>query len=1207
MAESHDFDLLTSPCEGTSLIEASAGTGKTYAIAGLALRLLLERNLLINQILVVTFTDAATNELKERIRQRLSEALACFAGGSPSDPFLEALCRRQPDAAGASRRLRGALNDFDEASIFTIHGFCMRILQDHAFESGMMFDAQLVTDQEPFVREIVYDFWRRYFYRASLLFFNYALARGISPDSFHALVNKNLTNPYLKIIPQQEIPDCSPLEAAFQAQFERLSQAWPGARDEVERLLMVSDALNRNRYRKESIPGWVEAMDTFLAGEGLECALPGSFEKFTSGALRAATKKNGTPPQHPFFLLCDAMKTVQQELVDGFEQVLLGLRLAFIDTIRNELVKRKLTKNTIFYDDLLLLLEHALSGPGGADLAAVVRSRYQAALIDEFQDTDAIQYAIFEKIFGQGKSILFLIGDPKQAIYGFRGADVFTYLEASRRASRRFTLGENWRSEPSLIAAVNTIFSGAKRAFVYEEIAFHPVKPAPKEQYAQLKVEGKPAPPLQLWFMAAEKLAQGQPITRGLAEELVPGAVAAEISRLLTESRQHRVTLANRSIQPGDLAVLVRRNADARLIQAALAELGIHAVLYQTGNLFDTDEALEVERLLAALADPADPRLLRIALTTTLLGVSGEELAHLHCDEAAWETWLLRFGEYHDLWNRHGFFRMFRRLLWQEEILPRLMALVEGERRCTNILHLAEVLHQAAVDNHLGMVGLVKWLSAQRDSNTPRLEEHQLRLESDANAVKIVTIHKSKGMEYPIVFCPFLGDRSTVHAGDEGVTFHDETDAERLTLDLGSSQLAEHVKLAETEQLAENLRLLYVAMTRARHRCTLVWGRLRDAGTSAPAYLFHQPRAVEENALPDAVSTRYATLDDEDLRDDLRELEAKAEGTIALLEMPLEKGDRQPSAGAEAPALSCRPFEANINREWRISSFSSLISNQPRMAEWADREDAAMTEEDGKEPASAARKVPDMFSFPRGTTAGILLHELFEHLDFTERDDAVIRDFIAGKLNAHGFESFWVAPVHDMVRKVLQVPLDAAQGNFCLAQVAPPDRLNELEFYFPLQRLSGTRLKEVFDRCLGSPREMSLLPTRERLQFRPLDGYMKGFMDLVFRFGDRFYLVDWKSNYLGGRIEDYAQGALQKVMTENFYQLQYHLYVVALHKYLTARLPGYRYESHFGGVYYLFLRGVDPEKGSDYGIYRHRPEATAIEALCQDLMGSVAP
>lgn len=1209
--QSVTFDLLNSPCDGTNLIEASAGTGKTYAIAGLFLRLLLEQDLLVNEILVVTFTDAATNELKERIQRRLREALAWISGDGPADPFLAALCSRQPPAGHASRRLRGALNDFDQASIFTIHGFCQRVLRDHAFESGMMFDADLVADQERFVREIVHDFWRNHFYRASPRFLDYAFAHGINPGSFSALLGKNLTNPYLTVIPQQDIPDCSSQEAEFQACFETLRQAWFQARDEVQSLLTTTEGLHRGRYRKDRIPGWIEAMDAFFAGDGLGCILPEVFEKFTTGGLRAATRKGCRHPSHPVFDLCEAMQAVQQALVDQFNRVLLGLRLKFIETVRLELAERKRDRNTLFFDDLLLMLEGALRGPGGEHLAAVVRNRFQAALIDEFQDTDAIQYAIFERIFGRGKSTLFLIGDPKQAIYGFRGADIFTYLYASRQVSRRFTLGENWRSEPALIQAVNTVFRSAKNAFVYEDIAFQPVNPAPKERHERLAVDGRPALPLQIWLMEADKHAEAAPISRRVLEEVVPRAVAGEVSQLLTGSGQGAVTLGDRPLRPGDLAVLVRRNAEARLVQAALADLGIHAVLYDIGNLFDSHEALEVERLLVALLEPADAKLLKVALTTTMLGVTGEELVRLLQDEAAWEAWLIRFGDYHELWRRHGFFRMFRCLLRQEAVLPRLMALVEGERRCTNVLHLAEVLHQAAVDNHLGMVGLVKWLAAHRDAAAPHLEEHQLRLESDENAVKIATIHKSKGMEYPIVFCPFLGDRSTLRIKDEGVVFHDQENAGRLTIDLGSPMLDEHVRQAQKEQLAENLRLLYVTMTRAKHRCTLVWGRFRDAGTAAPAYLFHQPREAAADDLPDAVASRYATLQEGELRDDLRQLEANAAGSIAVLELPVTKGVRQPTHDEASGALRCRPFEVVISRDWSISSFSSLVSSQPRRADWADRDDSTPTgipgEEADKGPPTAPRETLDMFSFPRGTSAGAVLHDLFEHLDFTERDDNTIQALIAAKLKAHGFEDRWVGAVYDMVRRVLEVPLTGEPDGLRLQWVPPADRLNELEFYFPLQRLSGSRLREVFGLCLGSSQNAAVPSAIERLQFRPLEGFMKGFMDLVFRFGERFYLVDWKSNFLGSRLDDYAQEALQKAMTEHFYHLQYHLYVVAIHKYLAARLPGYRYDSHFGGVFYLFLRGVDPVGGSAYGIYRHRPSEATIEALCQKLIGSARP
>ncbi len=1228
MSDIRNFDLLKSPLTGTNLIEASAGTGKTYAITGLVLRLILERNIPINEILVVTFTEAATSELKDRIRKRLSEAIEKFSGGGARDELLEELVKNHPDPAAAVRRLNYAINDFDQASIFTIHSFCMRVLHDHAFESGMLFDTELVTDQENLIREIVHDFWRKHFYKASPLFFSYAVAHQVTPDSLRAMVGRNTANPYLKVIPQNGVPDCSELENEFRVHFEKMRQAWPLAKHEIEGLLTTADALSRTKYKKDSIPGWIGAMEACFSGECRDCALFEKFEKFTASHIQSAVKKGAKPPSHPFFHLCDNLSLAQQQLAEGFDRCLLGLKVEFINTIRSELTRRKLDKNIVYYDDLLLLLDRALCGSDADNLAAIVRNKFKAALIDEFQDTDSIQYAIFEKIFGQEKSTLFLIGDPKQAIYGFRGADIFTYMGAAKRASEHFTLGENWRSEPSLIAAVNTIFSHARVPFVYADIAFLPVQPATGKKHELLVAGGEREPPLQIWFLDTEKIAEGKAITRTTAQEVIPNAVAGEISKLLELAREGKAAIGERRLQQGDIAVLVRRNADARLLQEALSDLGIHSVLYNIGNLFETHEAMEVERLLAAVADPSDEKLLKIALVTDMLGVSGEELDHIISDEAGWEEWLIRFGEYHDTWNKHGFFRMFRQLLSREAVLPRLITLVDGERRCTNILHLSEVLHQATIESNLNLLGLAKWLSTQRDPDTPKLEEHQLRLESDENAVKLVTIHKSKGLEYPIVFCPFIGDGSRLRSKDAPFTFHDEADEMRLTLDLGSPARNEHMKLAEKEQLAENLRLLYVALTRAKHRCYLVWGHFKGAETSAPAYLFHQPRTGAPESLPDAVSGRFSALHDDELWSDLEAIQTEANGAIELREMPLGKGRVQPDPEEETVELGCRSFTGSINRNWGISSFSSLISNQPHQAEWADRDEMVepevACEEDHREPVPLTRQSPDMFAFPRGTAAGIFLHEVFEQLDFAAQDRIAMEELIAGKLNTHGFEGFWVEPVCDMVERILSVPLDSNSGSFTLAQVQTADRLNELEFTFPLQRLSESTLKDLFSRYVSiaaapefhtgsEPSTPKVaqggfegIPSRmERLRFKPLEGFMKGFIDLVFRFRDHFYVVDWKSNFLGNRFEDYHQAALQKAMGESFYQLQYHLYTIAVHQYLQTRIPEYHYDSHFGGVYYIFLRGVNPAKGNDYGIYRHRPSAAAIEALCSNLIGKV--
>jgi exodeoxyribonuclease V beta subunit len=584
-----------------------------------------------------------------------------------------------------------------------------------------------------------------------------------------------------------------------------------------------------------------------------------------------------------------------------------------------------------------------------------------------------------------------------------------------------------------------------------------------------------------------------------------------------------------------------------------------------------------------------------------MMGVKGEQLDNLAASEAEWEIWLTKFRDYHDIWSASGFIRMFRQFIARERILIRLMSLSDGERRNTNILHLTELLHQASVEKKLGTAWLIKWLAEQRNPNTPRLEENQLRLESDENAVKIVTIHKSKGLEYPIVFCPFMYGHSEI--GENTFLFHDETNNRRLTLDLGSEEIGEHKKAAKREELAENLRLLYVALTRAKNRCYLVWGRFNKAGSSAPAYLFHHPGAAE-----DIVSTaieKFNGLTDSDIFQALEAVRDKSGGTVGLSEMPDKPGPSYSAPPDEAENLMVRNFSGKIDHQFRVSSFSALTSGQSHSAETGDYDPQAVHYEapEPEDSAESREHVQDIFSFPKGARAGKCLHEIFEHLDFTEKDVSLTTALVEKKLEAYDFDLTWQAPVCDMIRKTLSVNLDG--GELTLSRIRNENRLNELEFYFPLNEISSSILKGIFAEYAGPELPENFPEYIGRLAFSPVRGFMKGFIDMAFQFQGKFYLVDWKSNFLGFSTADYHQGALANAMNENFYILQYHIYTMALHQYLSVRIRDYSYESHFGGVYYIFLRGTDP-KYPEFGIYRDRPPEILITKLCEKINSSVS-
>ncbi|MBW2116377.1 MAG: exodeoxyribonuclease V subunit beta [Deltaproteobacteria bacterium] len=1207
MIKVNNFDLLNSSLKGTNLIEASAGTGKTYAITGLFLRLILEKNLSVNEILVVTFTEAATDELKHRIRNKLRRAMEAFSSGLSEDALLNELVKRNKDTKTALALLREGLRDFDKAAIFTIHGFSRRVLHENAFESGCLFDTELVTEQEDIKREIVDDFWRNHFYQASLLFVNYAIHKKFSPNGLISFLRGRLARPYLKIIPQVEIPDTSGSEKEFRASFDGVCNAWESARTNVENILATDEGLNRVKYNKAKVPLWIEAMDRYLASGVNNPLLFNAFFKFTSGELKVSVKKDRTPPTHKFFELCESLLQRQKELERVFEERLLGLKAALFHYAEDQLAKRKEEKNVQSFDDLLLKLYRALKEKGGEYLARAMRKKFRAALIDEFQDTDPVQYAIFNQVFGAKGSTLFLIGDPKQAIYGFRGADIFAYMKAKQDVVFQHTLSENWRSDPRLIAAINTIFDGKELPFVYDEIPFNPAVPAPKKDPALLELNGKTESPFQLWFLEAKKVTNsGKPISKALASQLIPGAVAAEISRLLALGRKGLALLGKKPLMEGDISVLVRTNAQARLVQEALAELNIPGVLFSTGNLFDSHEALEMERVLLAVSLPKNERHIRAALTTDMMGLKGEDLDILMEDETGWEEWIAKFRMYHDLWNEHGFIRMFRYLLLQEEVLPRLMSKKDGERRNTNLLHLTEVLQQTSVEKKLGMIESLKWLSEQRDESAPRLDEHQLRLESDENAVKLVTVHKSKGLEYPVVFCPFSWDGSKIKKSNKPFLFHNEAQERTPTLDLGSEERDENRAFAEKELLAENLRLLYVALTRAKNRCYLVWGRFNQAETSALAYLLHQPESFETGNVVQAIAERFNSLTDEAVKEALRASVSKAKGTISLTEMPAgQVGDVYTPLPGRKTALSCREFKGDIDRLWRISSFSSLTSGRPALEETADRDEIISPDgrdrEEIEEPV-IREKYSEIFSFPAGAKPGIFLHDILEHLDFAEREPAAMKKLVADKLDEYGFEHQWLDTICDMVTNVLSTPLDSAQKGPVLSFIKNEDRLNELEFYFPLKSVNPEKLKQIFQANPVSPLINDFPETIGMLQFAPTKGFMRGFMDLVFLWRDRFYLVDWKSNLLGDSPKDYNQEAMASAMKKECYILQYTIYTLALDQYLRLRMPEYSYEKHFGGVYYIFLRGVKPEMGPGFGIYRDFPSPELIEGLRKGLM-----
>ncbi len=1194
------FEALSVPLEGVSLVEASAGTGKTYAISTLVVRLLLERGLQIGQILVVTFTEAATAELRDRVRRRLQEAvtvcdvLSNDEDPSNCDPTLLSLVSKQSHVALARNNLAAALLQFDSAPIFTIHGFCQRVLRENAFATRVPFEAELLQDIRPLVEEALTDYWLSTFGRAPLPliaeFDKGSKNRGRFTPETRDL--ENLSNLVAQASHLHVIPEA--VGGAAEIAERRVRELFEEARRHFD--APVLNTLLKPIYPRDDHRAGREAAMTayFKKPFGAE-PLPDKCKYFDPSEWKL--KKGLVPPAHPFFDAVHRLRQACAELQARVDEHALRVKQELVRYLQREVARRKSRRGVLSFDDLLQNVAAALRGATGPRLANTIRGKYHAALIDEFQDTDPTQYRIFATLFLRSgyssDTALFLIGDPKQAIYSFRGADVFAYLEAAHAVAveRRFTMGTNYRSDEQLVAAVNALFRRHPRPFLYESMDYPNVaanqrgtsKLQPQEVALDVRFIRRPPN-----VMAA--------YSRLDLEKLLPERVADHIVALL----KSRTTLDGKPVRPNAIAILTRTNREAFDCQRALANRGVPSVVQGDRSVFEQPEAQELQLILAAVADPSNASTIRTALATELMGMTAEALVALETDEDAWDDWVERFREYHSRWREEGFVQMFRQLLLECGITQRLLTSNNGERRMTNVLHLSELLHTQAQAEHLGPSGLLQYLAEQRQRQMTPTESEQVRLESDEDAVVLTTIHKSKGLEYPIVFCPFLGGAYSFSTPKHWVSFHDEETRDHV-LDLGSDEFEHHVQLRSKEDLSEALRLLYVALTRARHRCVVYWGAMGDFHKSAMAELLYGPEA-------DSATLKKA--DDEALAAPLAELADRQAGVQLTFEPALlERSNTAPPtesfafARPSSSSLTARAVSDRVAHWSRTASFTELtkLASHVHSSVPATDHDELVAETEPEEELAVAAERVTLAGFPGGATTGNFFHALLEDMDFCA---PVSEAEVEAKLLAHGMPTELVEQAVAGLRAALETPF---HDSLSLSRITTDHRLNELEFMLPVTGLLGSReLSDAFAHVPSERVPATYADAVASLSFVTLQGFLKGFVDLVFEHQGRWFLVDYKTNDLGDLYTDYDRLSVDACMQSSHYVLQYHLYTLALDRYLSLRLPGYDYDRDFGGVYYLFLRGMSPNYGATSGVFFEKPPKRRLERLARAFEGSMS-
>ncbi|SMO33836.1 exodeoxyribonuclease V subunit beta [Gracilimonas mengyeensis] len=1155
------LDVFEAPLQGISLVEASAGTGKTHNITSLYVRAIIERNLTPSQILVMTFTEAATAELKQRLRRRMRESLAAVEGGyDGDDDFLLTLTEKE--YPNAKQQLKEAIDSFDEAAVFTIHGFCNRVLAEYSLQFDVPAEFQLLTDESELIQDQVDAYWRSFIRkdlqtREDYQLLDFLTDEGFGPDELMVGVQAVMGQSYAILEPSSpDLRSLLDLLTQLNETHEQAKKRWGKEKAEFREVLLSGD-LNGNKFRKNYLEHDLNMLQEWMATDPVKISIPNRLDKYGEYFIDGAGTKKYDPPHFKF------MDHIQDFLVLSaqLQQLKPAFVIASISRILEDVERFKKSHNLLSYNDLIESVDKGLKRDASGSLAKKLSQKYPLALVDEFQDTDPVQYSIFRQMYHQrGGTGLFMIGDPKQAIYGFRGGDIYTYLEArsDADAGQAYSLQDNYRSNPHMISAVNAVFSLSDHPFKLDDLIFNPAgHPKGKDSDSYLiDISGDEINPLQCITLSDKETNKSD-----LSEKIIL-AVCDEIQNVLKGDFSLKDTTgAVRPVKEKDIAILVREARHGDLLQNELRSRGISSVLKSKTSVFKTLQADELLRVLKAIQKPGYEPGIRAALSTSMLGYQASDLINLLEDETVWADIIEGFLSLKDTWQHRGIEALCNRLFNEYGVLENLANYPDAERRITNLYHLSDLLSAAEKEQKLSGKTLLKWFFTKRQEESGGSEEEQLRLESDEDLVQISTMHSAKGLQFPIVFCPFLWiPPREASKSNSPIRFHKAGEnCLELMPKVEHAQSEQFHRLHYQQTQAEDVRLAYVSLTRSISACYMVVPNFNKIGDSALATLV---KGNSETSVDyDAIIRSLQECDKVECRPPI-EPDEKA----------LDQTEEQVKELAPARKFS----REDVFDYPRMLSYSSLYGHQDQGAP-SEEHDYDAGEEHLQEPPNTM----DPFGFPRGAQAGTCLHKIFEDVVFS--DSSTVKEAVEDNLEYHGFSEKWIPPVLKWIRNSLDHPLNT-QG-IRLADLNEPSVLKEMEFYFPVNNLQPSELWKIIR---GTAPGFSDIET--------VSGFMKGFVDLIFEAGGKYYILDYKSNHLGNTYSDYSAEHIQEEMQSAGYDLQYHIYTLAVHRFLSARKKNYNYEKHFGGVMYLFLRGIEPGKEGS-GVYFDKPDTSLVTAM----------
>ncbi|MEI4259727.1 MAG: exodeoxyribonuclease V subunit beta [Candidatus Dasytiphilus stammeri] len=1175
---------LTLSLYGKILIEASAGTGKTYNISILYLRLLLglrhpghkSTPLTVEEILVVTFTEAATLELKNIIRKNIHDLRLACVWKKSNNPDLMGLLSQIDDLRQATALLLIAeLHIETTGAIYTIHSFCQRMLYLNGIRPGGNWEINQFLENDSLIQESIMDFWHRH---CSCLPLNIAKELSKEWSGPEQLLHTLL--PLFRTDPPRLKPKLL-LSATLTEEYHKILSQIGLIK---KQLLVVLTDINQDKshgplftYRKNhNFSIFFHKIYKWAQQNTYNC----SFPKEISLLRKKFLDKNNIDFIYSKHLISDHIEKFFLNTI-SLREWIIGKA---IEEVPSALKITKNSQSVLTFDDLLYFLDDALHQYNGESLAKEIRDHYPVALIDEFQDTDSKQYRIFNTVYNNhSDNALILIGDPKQAIYSFRGADIFTYIQAVNSITQRYNLNINWRSSSTLVKGINQLFSQIENPFLLPNIPFIPVQSADNNYPLRILVNQKNQ--IALRFC----LQPGLAVNISEYQYFMARYCASDILKWLSASKNKQVQLIEsnntRDLKASDLVILVRNRNEAVIMQNALSYLKINSLyLSNEKNLDISLETYEILVILKAVLIPEQSKWLYAALSTRIFNLDNIHLKkNINQNNLLWKKYLNEFNRYKRIWIQYGILSMFRHLVHSSLISPDfLLSYTEYKPSINNYFYIIEVLQEMS-SNLDSEYALVHWLEQQINKSKNKIIPVATRtsIENDNDLIKIVSIHKSKGLQYPVVWVPFMAYfRQENHS-----IYHDRLTFEKI-LDLRNEE--ESVRLSYEERLAEDLRLLYVALTRSIWHCSigiapLIKGtrRKREGGTtdlhhSALGYLLQRGQPKHAQCLRSILN------------------KIQNENIEVVYAEDIDTTYNSTTFGSDQTSDQ---FPSSVIIKKNLKTYCPVNNVPPGDHSLGEElfpyiENEAHVEVDDTDDNNVELPIiQSPHTFPRGIKSNIFLHSLLEQLDFTKITHKLT---FQKHLNNHGIDISWTPFITNWINDILNFSL-VQEEQLSLSKITPKNK--KISWKFSLKIESIRKISQL-DQLIHFSAPLS--GCGPKLYFHPFQGMLTGLIDLIVKWKEKYYLIDYKTDWLGKDQSFYTSDILKSIITTNHYEWRSHLYTLAFHRYLRDRLTHYNYNKNFGGVYYLFLRGMS-DNNTDHlkmdGIWRHFPKRELIKTL----------